>query len=145
MADVASNDPAAEFLAREQSALGDLDEDFAFPEQINPVTNALPEEGFETNADENGTLTNGIVNGITQLSVNGSDSGSSGPPSVPIIPTEEPESIKKWREEHKKAIEAKDLAESDAIKALREQGKKELQEWYDRYAEQLEKTKQQNR
>ena len=25
-----SDDPAAEFLAREQSALGDLDEDFAF-------------------------------------------------------------------------------------------------------------------
>ena len=144
MAEVA-NDPAAEFLAREQSALGDLDEDFAFPEQINSETTQPKEEIFEPEVEDDEALHNGVVNGINQLSMNGSDSGSSGPSSVPIIPTEEPESIKKWREEHKKAIEEKDLAETDAIKALYEQGKKELQEWYDRYAEQLEKTKQQNR
>jgi len=30
-------DPAAEFLAREQSALGDLDEDFAFNKETSPA------------------------------------------------------------------------------------------------------------
>ena len=30
---VATDDPAADFLAREQSALGDLDEDFAFSKE----------------------------------------------------------------------------------------------------------------
>lgn len=65
--------------------------------------------------------------------------------SMPILPTEEPESIKKWREEHKQALEEKDANEKTKIAELKEQGKKELEEWYARYTDQLAKAKQQNR
>lgn len=61
------------------------------------------------------------------------------------MPTEEPESIKKWREAHKKALEEKDENEKTKIAELKEQGKQELEEWYTRYADQLQKSKQQNR
>lgn len=44
-APISTEDPAAEFLAREQSALGDLDEDFAFSkESQSEVKDALFED-----------------------------------------------------------------------------------------------------
>ena len=43
-APASTDDPAADFLAREQSALGDLDEDFAF----NKDTQANPNTGMTT-------------------------------------------------------------------------------------------------
>lgn len=63
----------------------------------------------------------------------------------PIMPTEEPESIKKWREEHRVALEEKDANEKVKITELKAQGKQELEDWYARYEEQLAKAKQQNR
>lgn len=39
-APASTDDPAAEFLAREQSALGDLDEDFAFNKDAPANSNA---------------------------------------------------------------------------------------------------------
>lgn len=91
----------------------------------------------------NGDVNNDLSNGISDLSLNGNknDSGI----SMPILPTEEPESIKKWREEHKRALEEKDADEKTKIAELKEQGKKELEDWYTRYKDQLAKAKQQNR
>ena len=63
----------------------------------------------------------------------------------PIIPEEEPESIKKWRDDHRRALEEKDEDEKIKIVELKEQGKNELEEWYARYTENLSKAKQQNR
>jgi len=40
-APVATEDPAADFLAREQSALGDLDEDFAFSSESQVIPDAV--------------------------------------------------------------------------------------------------------
>jgi len=65
--------------------------------------------------------------------------------SQPIIPSEEPESIKKWREDHRRALDEKDAEEKVKIAELKEQGKQELEEWYTRYTDQLAKAKQQNR
>jgi len=80
-------DPAAEFLAREQNNLAGLEDD------INP----------------NPVVTNGISGGeADQLSRSPSPSPV---PSQPQIPREEPEKIKRWREEQKKRLEKKDEEE----------------------------------
>lgn len=86
-----------------------------------------------------------MSNGVSELSLNGSLKQEPSIICQPIIPQEEPESIKKWREEHIKALEEKDAEEKTKISQLKEQGKDELQEWYNRYTDQLAKAKQQNR
>ncbi|XP_018497377.1 clathrin light chain B isoform X2 [Galendromus occidentalis] len=109
-------DPAAEFLAREQADLaGIVDED---------VTAAINTEQLQQ--------TNGLpeTNGIS---------------AHPAVPREEPEKIRKWRGEQKKLIEQKDAQEEVRKKELREEAQKELEEWYVRYREQIEKAKQTNR
>jgi hypothetical protein len=57
----------------------------------------------------------------------------------------EPEKIRIWREEQQKMLEIKDANEAKKKEELKEQAKKELQDWYQRYQQQLEKSKQSNR
>jgi len=57
----------------------------------------------------------------------------------------EPEKIRIWRETHEKMLKAKDEEEAVKKEELRHTAKKELEEWYTRYAEQLEKSKKANR
>lgn len=154
----ANDDPAADFLAREQSALGDLDDDFAFKDGGGQVKQEEPFDSQETkmngdftNGDEpqpsNGDLVDELTNEIADLNTNKEPEPDNSKPliSQPILPPEEPESIKKWREDHRRALEEKDAQEEKKIAELKQQGKKELDEWYARYEEQLQKTKQQNR
>lgn len=61
------------------------------------------------------------------------------------IPREEPEKIRKWREEQQKLLEQKDAEEAIKKEELRQSAKHELEEWYARYSEQLEKSKINNR
>lgn len=58
---------------------------------------------------------------------------------------EEPEKIKKWREEQQKMLEIKDSDEVKRREELRKEAAEELQAWRLRYAEQLEKAKATNR
>jgi hypothetical protein len=57
----------------------------------------------------------------------------------------EPEKIRKWREEFSTRIEKKDSEEEIKRKEMREQAKKELDDFYKQRIEQLERTKGQNR
>ena len=57
----------------------------------------------------------------------------------------EPEKIRIWREEQQKMLEIKDANEAKKKEDLKEQAKKELQDWHQRYFQQLEKSKQINR
>lgn len=57
----------------------------------------------------------------------------------------EPEKIRKWREEFNARIEKKDSEEDVKRKEMREQAKKELDDFYKQRVEQLERTKGQNR
>ncbi|XP_003738861.1 clathrin light chain A isoform X1 [Galendromus occidentalis] len=119
-------DPAAEFLAREQADLaGIVDED---------VTAAINTEQLQqTNGHENDEIMN---HGLPE---------TNGISAHPAVPREEPEKIRKWRGEQKKLIEQKDAQEEVRKKELREEAQKELEEWYVRYREQIEKAKQTNR
>jgi len=150
------SDPAAEFLAREQNALGELDDDFEFP--TNPKDISQKMNGNYENGDTNEFTTNEI-NGPNGLS-NGDDDIDSDVMNMNAINSsqssdkfrefreeikEEPEKIKKWREEQNKLLEEKDREESRRKEELKETAKHELEEWYARYAEQLEKSKLNNR
>lgn len=65
--------------------------------------------------------------------------------SVPAQVREEPEKIKKWREDQKTRLEEKDREEEKKKEELREQAKKELEDWYKHHEETISKTKSSNR
>ncbi|XP_055703955.1 clathrin light chain isoform X6 [Phlebotomus papatasi] len=122
-------DPAAEFLAREQSALAGLEDD------LNPPA-AVP----QVKTEDNGTLESSesfeMINNIEsheQTNVNAKP------------PMEEPEKIKKWREDQKTRLEEKDREEEKKKEELKVQAKKELEDWYKQHEESITKTKSSNR
>ncbi|XP_010213803.1 PREDICTED: clathrin light chain B [Tinamus guttatus] len=59
--------------------------------------------------------------------------------------TQEPESIRKWREEQKKRLEELDAASKVTEQEWREKAKKDLEEWNLRQNEQMEKNRANNR
>ncbi|XP_055703952.1 clathrin light chain isoform X3 [Phlebotomus papatasi] len=135
-------DPAAEFLAREQSALAGLEDD------LNPPA-AVP----QVKTEDNGTLESSesfeMINNIEsheQTNVNEDDSNDfeiSYRSAKP--PMEEPEKIKKWREDQKTRLEEKDREEEKKKEELKVQAKKELEDWYKQHEESITKTKSSNR
>ncbi|XP_050403629.1 clathrin light chain A isoform X3 [Patella vulgata] len=136
MADLESNnlsgnmedDPAADFLAREQSELAGLEDD-------NPTDSSVPQDdGFGAFGDE--------VPVASQQSNGPSDSYSaiSQQDTVRV----EPEKIRLWREEQKDRLEKKDINEIKKKEEWQSIAKKELEDWYKHHAEQLSKTKENN-
>ena len=45
-------------------------------------------------------------------------------------PKEEPETIRKWREDYARGLEEKDQRETEQMEERRNQAKKELNDWY---------------
>lgn len=58
---------------------------------------------------------------------------------------EEPEKIRRWREDQKARLEQKDREEEEKKAELREQARKELEDWYKHHEESIAKTKASNR
>lgn len=58
---------------------------------------------------------------------------------------EEPEKIRRWREEQKQRLEEKDREEELKKNELREQARKELEDWYKHHEDAIAKTKATNR
>ncbi|XP_058837500.1 clathrin light chain isoform X3 [Topomyia yanbarensis] len=113
-------DPAAEFLAREQNALAGLEDEIP-PLPTGPVDDDVTQPKAEDGNDD--------FSGYT----------------VPKQVTEEPERIRKWREEQKTRLEEKDREEERKKEELREQARKELEDWYKHHEEAISKTKAANR
>ncbi|KAH8364574.1 hypothetical protein KR084_008434 [Drosophila pseudotakahashii] len=144
-------DPAAEFLAREQSALGDLEEEITGGSVPAAAPAASTDDGGlgellggATTSD--GDLlsaggTGGLESSTGSFEVIGGESnepvGISGPPPS----REEPEKIRKWREEQKQRLEEKDIEEERKKEELRQQSKKELDDWLRQIGESISKTK----
>ncbi|EDV52478.1 clathrin light chain [Drosophila erecta] len=141
-------DPAAEFLAREQSALGDLEAEITGGSASAPPV-ASTDEGLGEllggTASEGDLLSAGGPGGLESstgsFEVIGGESnepvGISGPPPS----REEPEKIRKWREEQKQRLEEKDIEEERKKEELRQQSKKELDDWLRQIGESISKTK----
>lgn len=112
-------DPAAEFLQREQSALAGLEvDDFASENQLidSVVKPESPTESFEMIPGNNREDTE-------------------NPARV------EPEKIKKWREEQKLRLQEKDEQEELRKQELKQQAKAELADWLKQTEEAIAKTK----
>ncbi|CAI9729140.1 clathrin light chain A-like isoform X2 [Octopus vulgaris] len=151
-------DPAADFLAREQTELAGLEDD-NFPvadapqptaglEDDNPpvadVTPPTTADGFNTYDESSAT-----VNGLSDADVPQTNGPTDGSGYAAIAQVDkhhrEPEKIKLWREEQKKRLEHKDAEEENKKEIWRETAKKELEDWLKNQAEQLIKTKENNR
>lgn len=128
-----SADPAADFLAREQEELGELGEELGLKA---PETNVIPPEDLDAFQEP----VEGFVEDVPPVR-------STPSPAfvMPPRPKEEPETIKKWREDQTKMLLEKDAKEAETMAELREKAKGELQEWYKRYEDTLSKTKETNR
>lgn len=132
------SDPAAEFLSREREQLGDLINDDEIP--------AANE--FNMSNDDFELINNEINQADSQANDLADDlSGMSFISSQPIKTEEKvvPEKIRIWKENTEKMLEEKDRLEQEAREALRESAQKEMDDWKNKYFEQLEKTKAMNR
>ncbi|KAL0269349.1 UNVERIFIED_CONTAM: hypothetical protein PYX00_007113 [Menopon gallinae] len=133
-------DPAAEFIAREQNNLAGLEDD------LNPVKYNQPiEDGFN---NQQGVSPPGSFEMVDGDNVSAQNNHSEYEPmtnSVPKVAREEPEKIKKWREEQKKRLEEKDANEEMKKEEWRAAAKKELEEWYKHHEDLITKTKAVNR
>merc|ERR1712123_472991 len=63
----------------------------------------------------------------------------------PRLSGEEPECLRKWREDQKERIRIKDEEEERGMEELRQKAKKELESFYKNYEEELQLTKKENR
>ncbi|XP_077291659.1 clathrin light chain [Arctopsyche grandis] len=139
---MAEEDAAAAFLARETAHLQGLEEELphigeAAPAPAAPAAPIIPfatDEGSPTHFDIDGTTT------PPQIVFD-----APSPTPMKQIEKEEPEKIRKWREEQKLRLEQKDAEEELRKQEMKEVAKKELEEWYANHEEQISKTKAANR
>merc|ERR550534_112514 len=106
----------------------DLPGPFVVVDSINPSIDSRPASTFEI-SDAFST---------TPIAVNGDVS----PPESEVAPTQK---TLLWREEQLKKIAEKDKNEEAKLEEWRNTAKRELEEWYARQAEQVEKHKKNNR
>ncbi|KAF6280533.1 clathrin light chain B [Rhinolophus ferrumequinum] len=125
--EAAEEDPAAAFLAQQESEIAGIenDEGFGAPAGGQAVL-AQPGPANGAGSEDIGTTINGDVFQVDRL-------------------TQEPESIRKWREEQKKRLQELDAASKVTEQEWREKAKKDLEEWNQRQSEQVEKNKINNR
>ncbi|PIK49323.1 putative clathrin light chain A [Apostichopus japonicus] len=140
-------DPAAEFLAREQDQLAGIEDDNLGGDS----TPADTENDFLGGEDKpTGDLVDEFggagdpIQGDDFPQTNGPSDSYSAISSIDRSENE-PEKIKIWREEQVKMLDKKDEESQNLQEAWRKQAQKELDDWYNREADQLTKSKASNR
>ncbi|XP_038626920.1 clathrin light chain B isoform X2 [Tachyglossus aculeatus] len=131
-------DPAAAFLAQQDAAIAGIenDEPFGAPDPGPQAPDNTSNAAFE----DLGTT----VNGDVFQEANGPSDGYAAIARADRL-TQEPESIRKWREEQKKRLQELDAASKVTEQEWREKAQKDLEEWNVRQNEQMEKNKVNNR
>ncbi|XP_031175467.1 clathrin light chain B isoform X3 [Sander lucioperca] len=137
-------DPAAAFLAQQESEIAGIENDgegFGALEEAEVVQQSQPEPvaNYDGFGEEPAT-----VNGDMFQESNGPTDNYAAIAQVDIQ-RQEPESLRKWREEQKTRLEALDSASKAAEAEWREKAKKELEDWHVHQNEQMEKNKANNR
>uniref|UniRef100_H2ZWQ7 Clathrin light chain n=2 Tax=Latimeria chalumnae TaxID=7897 RepID=H2ZWQ7_LATCH len=130
-------DPAAAFLAQQESEIAGIENDEGFSILDS---GEVPASLQSQQAD----LVDGAVNGETFQESNGPMDAYAAISQADRLHSE-PESIRKWREEQKERLEMLDANSRKQETEWKEKAKKELEEWYTRQEELLEKTKANNR
>uniref|UniRef100_A0A8B9VHM4 Clathrin light chain n=2 Tax=Anas TaxID=8835 RepID=A0A8B9VHM4_9AVES len=139
----AEEDPAAAFLAQQESEIAGIENDEAFGPTDGEGASAGPGQAApqEPAGFQNGGAT---VNGDVFQESNGPTDAYAAIAKADRL-TQEPESIRKWREEQKKRLEELDAASKVTEQEWREKAKKDLEEWNLRQNEQMEKNRANNR
>ncbi|XP_032558694.1 clathrin light chain B isoform X1 [Chiroxiphia lanceolata] len=139
----AEEDPAAAFLAQQESEIAGIENDEGFGPTDGEAA-AAP--GGQTAPPEQTGFQNGgaTVNGDVFQESNGPTDAYAAIAKADRL-TQEPESIRKWREEQKKRLEELDAASKVTEQEWREKAKKDLEEWNLRQNEQMEKNRANNR
>ncbi|KAM7076907.1 clathrin light chain A [Ciconia maguari] len=138
--DGAEEDPAAAFLAQQENEIAGIenDEGYSILESGEvPAALQVP-EGLDSGAVD------GVVNGDVYQESNGPTESYAAISQVDRLQSE-PESIRKWREEQKERLEQLDANSRKQEAEWKEKAIKELEEWYARQDEKLQKTKASNR
>ncbi|MBN3288373.1 CLCA protein, partial [Polyodon spathula] len=129
-------DPAAAFLAQQESEIAGIENDEGFsildsgeiPSSLSNLTDAI----------------DGAVNGDLHEESNGPSDTYAAISQVDRLHSE-PESLRKWREEQLERLALLDANSRKLEAEWKEKAKIDLEEWYCRQDEQLEKTKVNNR
>ncbi|KAG7335302.1 hypothetical protein KOW79_001898 [Hemibagrus wyckioides] len=145
----AEEDPAAAFLAQQQHEIAGIENDedsfgFEFAARDQPEAAESQPSHFTSNsfqADEFGGAT---MNGELFQESNDVMDGYAAI-SQADVQRQEPESLRKWREEQKTRLEELDTASKAAEIEWKEKAKKELEDWHAHQREQMEKNKVNNR
>ncbi|XP_017689253.1 clathrin light chain A isoform X4 [Chiroxiphia lanceolata] len=137
--DGAEEDPAAAFLAQQETEMAGIENDEGYGILENgEVPEAL--QGSEGLGDD---AVDGVVNGDVSQETNGPTNCYAAISQADRLQSE-PESIRKWREEQKERLEQLDANSRKQEAEWKEKAIKELEEWYARQDEKLEKTKASN-
>ena len=120
------DDPAADFLAREQEELGDLGQELGLGggEVSNGEADFFGISSEAAIVDSEGAF----VDPMAEMRIHSTPS-----PQMFMAhpkPKEEPETIRKWREEYARLLLEKDERETKQMEELKDQAKKELSDWY---------------
>uniref|UniRef100_A0A8C2PBA8 Clathrin light chain n=1 Tax=Capra hircus TaxID=9925 RepID=A0A8C2PBA8_CAPHI len=132
-------DPAAAFLAQQESEIAGIENDEAFAILDGGAPGSQPHgepPGIPDAVD-------GVTNGEYYQESNGPTDSYAAISQVDRLQSE-PESIRKWREEQTERLEALDANSRKQEAEWKEKAIKELDEWYARQDEQLQKTKANN-
>ncbi|XP_029368803.1 clathrin light chain B isoform X3 [Echeneis naucrates] len=133
-------DPAAAFLAQQESEIAGIENDGDGFGALEGADAQQPAEPPTTNYGKFPAT----LNGDMFQEPNGPTDSYAAIAQVDIQ-RQEPESLRKWREEQKERLEALDSASKAAEAEWREKAKKELEDWHVHQNEQMEKNKANNR
>uniref|UniRef100_A0A3P8WDF4 Clathrin light chain n=1 Tax=Cynoglossus semilaevis TaxID=244447 RepID=A0A3P8WDF4_CYNSE len=133
-------DPAAAFLAQQECEIAGIEND---GDGFGGLEDAEEEPAAQPPTAQPPTEP-ATVNGDLYQESNGPTDTYAAIAQVDIQ-RQEPESLRKWREEQKERLEALDTASKVAEAEWREKAKKELEDWHVHQSEQMEKNKANNR
>ncbi|XP_077328516.1 clathrin light chain B isoform X2 [Lithobates pipiens] len=133
-------DPAAAFLAQQESEIAGIENDEGFGAVLVTSQASSIEQSDLGGYDD---LVTTPVNGDFHQDSSTYDGYAAIAQADRL--TQEPESLRKWREEQKERLEELDAAAKVTEQEWREKAKKDLEEWYQRQSEQIEKNKITNR
>uniref|UniRef100_A0A3P9NF42 Clathrin light chain n=1 Tax=Poecilia reticulata TaxID=8081 RepID=A0A3P9NF42_POERE len=139
-AHLTEEDPAAAFLAQQESEIAGIENDGEGFGVLEGADDVQPSQ--TANYGKFGEPA--TVNGDFFQESNGPTDSYAAIAQVDIQ-RQEPESLRKWKEEQKARLEALDSASKAAEAEWREKAKKELEDWHVHQNEQMEKNKANNR
>ncbi|KAM9457034.1 clathrin light chain B isoform 2-T2 [Clarias gariepinus] len=141
-------DPAAAFLAQQQHEIAGIENDEdGFGLELGSRDAHEPAESQPSHLNSNSfqdMFGGATMNGELFQESNGATDGYAAIAQADVQ-RQEPESLRKWREEQKERLEQLDSASKEAEVEWKEKAKKELEDWNAHQREQMEKNKVNNR